>query len=163
MDANKVGKAIAFLRRKKGYTQNKLAEKLGVSDKAVSKWERGLGVPDVSLLAKLSIILDTDIESLLNGDILHNGQQWCGILMLDQEENETIYAGTILHDKPIIHYLLSYFMLVGIKNILIFSALRSYEYIENLCKSENKWGIRIENVLYENTFASEKYINIKIM
>lgn len=36
MDANKVGKAIAFLRRKKGYTQNKLAEKLGVSDKAVS-------------------------------------------------------------------------------------------------------------------------------
>ena len=40
MDANKVGKAIAFLRRKKGYTQNKLAEKLGVSDKAVSKWER---------------------------------------------------------------------------------------------------------------------------
>jgi glucose-1-phosphate thymidylyltransferase len=161
MDANKVGKAIAFLRRKKGYTQNKLAEKLGVSDKAVSKWERGLGVPDVSLLAKLSIILDTDIESLLNGDILHNGQQWCGILMLDQEENETIYAGTILHDKPIIHYLLSYFMLVGIKNILIFSALRSYEYIENLCKSENKWGIRIENVLYENTFASEKYINIK--
>ena len=49
MDANKVGKAIAFLRRKKGYTQNKLAEKLGVSDKAVSKWERGLGVPDVSI------------------------------------------------------------------------------------------------------------------
>ena len=40
MDANKVGKAIAFLRRKKGYTQNKVAGELGVSDKAVSRYDR---------------------------------------------------------------------------------------------------------------------------
>ena len=42
MDVEKVGKAIAYLRKRAGYTQKELADRIGISDKAVSKWERGV-------------------------------------------------------------------------------------------------------------------------
>jgi len=58
---------ISTLRKEKGLTQKDLAEQLGVTDKAVSKWERGLNCPDISLLAKLSNILGVTTSELLNG------------------------------------------------------------------------------------------------
>lgn len=48
-----------------GMTQKQLAERMGISDKAVSKWERGTGLPDVSLLLSLAEILDIDLRALL--------------------------------------------------------------------------------------------------
>ena len=83
MQIDKVGHAIAYLRKRAGYTQKDLADRLGVSDKAVSKWERGLGLPDVSLLGKLSILLDTDTDSLLAGDVIHHDRGWHGLLVLE--------------------------------------------------------------------------------
>ncbi len=65
MDNNKIGKNIAHLRKEKGLTQQELGSKLFVTDKAVSKWERGLSLPDITLLEKLAIELDTDIYSIL--------------------------------------------------------------------------------------------------
>lgn len=53
MDNEKTGSLIRRLRRERGLTQQQLAEQLGVSDKAVSKWERGLGGPELGLLRKL--------------------------------------------------------------------------------------------------------------
>lgn len=50
-------------------TQAQLAQRLHVSDKAVSKWERGLGCPDVSLLSALSRYLEVDLEKLLSGNL----------------------------------------------------------------------------------------------
>ena len=52
MNAEKICIAIKILRKRKGLTQHQLADKLGVTDKAVSKWERGLGTPDISMLNK---------------------------------------------------------------------------------------------------------------
>lgn len=114
----KVGKAIAYLRKKVGYTQKELADRIGISDKAVSKWERGLGIPDTSLIGKVAILLDTDTDSLLAGDIVHHNSGWSGLLILSTNA-EGIYAGTIIYDKPIINFLLSYFILMGIRNITI--------------------------------------------
>ena len=57
MDQNKSGKFIAKLRKEKNMTQEQLAEKMGVSINAVSKWERGLSFPDVSLYKKLCNLL----------------------------------------------------------------------------------------------------------
>ena len=54
MDNGKLGAVLRALRRELGLTQRQAAERLGVTDKAVSKWERGLGCPDVSLLPQLS-------------------------------------------------------------------------------------------------------------
>ena len=68
MDQNKSGKFIAKLRKEKNMTQEQLAEKMGVSINAVSKWERGLSFPDVSLYRKLCKELGINIEELINGE-----------------------------------------------------------------------------------------------
>lgn len=72
MDLKKVGKFIAQNRKKKGYTQDKLGEMLGVSSNTLSKWERGINAPDISLLSSLSTILDISLEELLNGEKINN-------------------------------------------------------------------------------------------
>ncbi len=67
MDCEKTGKLIYTLRKQSNLTQKQLADALNISDKAVSKWERGLGCPDVSLLVELSALLGTGIEEILKG------------------------------------------------------------------------------------------------
>jgi len=68
MDQIKIGQFIAEKRRKANMTQVQLAEKLSISDKAVSKWERGICCPDISLLVPLSEMLDTSVHSILKGE-----------------------------------------------------------------------------------------------
>lgn len=63
MKQTKIGALIRSLRKEMNFTQQQLAEKLCVSDKAISKWERCIGCPDVSLLPSLSEILGVDLES----------------------------------------------------------------------------------------------------
>lgn len=72
IDNIQVGKLICSLRKEKRMTQLQLAEQLGVTDKAVSKWERGLGGPDVSLLGDLSKLLGVNIEGILAGNLRPN-------------------------------------------------------------------------------------------
>ena len=68
MNQEKIGKFIAKLRKEKNITQEQLAEKMGVSINAVSKWERGISFPDVSLYKKLCNELNISIEELINGE-----------------------------------------------------------------------------------------------
>lgn len=72
MDCNKIGKLIYHLRKEKDMTQKDLADLMNISDKTISKWERGLGCPDVSLLPELSQILGVNIEEILLGEIEFN-------------------------------------------------------------------------------------------
>ncbi|GKV69717.1 XRE family transcriptional regulator [Sporosarcina sp. NCCP-2716] len=69
MDVKKVGGVILQLRKEKGWTQKELADRLHVSDRTVSKWERGAGFPDVSLLTELSALLGANIEDILDGGL----------------------------------------------------------------------------------------------
>jgi len=64
----KVGAYIAILRKAGKYTQQGLAEKLGVSHQAVSNWERGESMPDISLLPKLAAVLGTTTDNILSAD-----------------------------------------------------------------------------------------------
>ena len=75
MDQTKTGGLIRALRTQKGLTQKALAEAIGVGDKAVSKWERGLGCPEVSLLPELSRVLGVRLEALLSGKLDANDQE----------------------------------------------------------------------------------------
>ncbi len=68
MDQNKTGKFIAGERKRKALTQKQLAEALGISDKTISKWERGGGFPEVSLLLPLCRELDITVNELLAGE-----------------------------------------------------------------------------------------------
>ena len=74
MDYRKVGQFIRKLRMERRLTQKQLADSIGVSDKTVSKWERGLGCPDVSLLSALSGAFGVNIEKILLGDLDPNGR-----------------------------------------------------------------------------------------
>lgn len=68
MDLIKIGKFIAFCRKKKNLTQEQLAEKLYITDRAVSKWERGLSLPDASIMLELCNILGINVNELLIGE-----------------------------------------------------------------------------------------------
>ena len=69
MNNIKIGNLIYTLRKEKQLTQLQLAERMNISDKTVSKWERGLGCPDISLLPDLSKILEVNLEELLSGKL----------------------------------------------------------------------------------------------
>lgn len=68
MDLIKIGKFIAELRKDKNLTQEQLAEKLYITDRAVSKWERGLSLPDADKMTSLCNILGITVNELLNGE-----------------------------------------------------------------------------------------------
>ena len=72
MNQEKIGKFISKLRKEKNLTQSNLAEQLGVSTNAVSKWERGICLMDMSLLKPLSELLDVSINELLYGEKIKN-------------------------------------------------------------------------------------------
>lgn len=65
-DARKAGEKIAELRKEKGMTQEELAEIMGVSSQAVSKWENGNAMPEVALLTKLSKVLNCSVDNILH-------------------------------------------------------------------------------------------------
>lgn len=71
MDNKKIGKFISSLRKEKSMTQKDLADKLFVSDKAVSKWERGLCMPDISLIEKLANSLGVTVSEILKGEYIY--------------------------------------------------------------------------------------------
>ena len=132
MNTIEIGKFISHARREAGYTQKSLAEALFVTDKAVSKWERGLCLPDATLLHKLSILLNVDIEQLVSRTVSCDTLEWTGELIVDDVRG-------MLAGKPLIHYLLSYFMLVGITDIAILT--RDREYIRSL--NLGQYGLNI--------------------
>ena len=68
MNQIKIGKFIAECRKRQGLTQIQLAEKLNITDKAVSKWERGMAMPDSSIMLELCDILDITVNELLSGE-----------------------------------------------------------------------------------------------
>ncbi|NMA12877.1 MAG: helix-turn-helix transcriptional regulator [Chloroflexi bacterium] len=74
MDQIKTGKFISVLRKEKELTQMQLAHILGVSDKTISKWERGAGLPEVSLMLPLCEVLEINVNELLTGEKLTDSE-----------------------------------------------------------------------------------------
>ena len=88
MDAKKFGTFVADVRKQKGMTQADLADKLQVTDKAISRWERGLGFPDIELLEPLSDALGLSVLELLQSQ--HITEQEMTIEDVSQTFIETI-------------------------------------------------------------------------
>lgn len=70
MDQSKIGKFIAEKRKEQGMTQAQLAEKLGITDRAVSKWETGKSLPDASIMLELCDLLKITVNDLLSGEVV---------------------------------------------------------------------------------------------
>ena len=99
MNQIKIGRFIAECRKKANLTQMQLAEKLGITDKAVSKWERGVAMPDTSIMLELCDILSVSVNELLSGEkiIMENDNQKTEQLLLDmakelEKKNKTIWS-----------------------------------------------------------------------
>ena len=99
MDQLKIGKFIAECRKQKNLTQMQLAEKLGITDKAISKWERGVSMPDTSIMLELCDILGISVNELLSGEKINmeNNNQKNEQLLLDmakeaEQKNKIIWT-----------------------------------------------------------------------
>ena len=98
MEKEKTGQLISELRKEKGLTQKQLADALNVTDKAVSKWERGLSFPDISMLEPLSDLLGVTIMEILAGERSGgNGS------MSKEEVQDLINASVELGEEEIRH------------------------------------------------------------
>ena len=98
MDKEKTGQLITELRKEKGLTQKQLADALNVTDKAVSKWERGLSFPDISMLEPIAELLGVSIMEILAGE----RQPEDGTLTRE-EAKDLINASVELGDEEIRH------------------------------------------------------------
>ena len=93
MDYEKIGKFIAEKRKEKGMTQKELAKQLGISDKAVSKWECGRGMPDNSIMLPLCSLLEIKVNELLMGETLSEidyNESTEDIILTLMEEKESL-------------------------------------------------------------------------
>ncbi len=90
MDQKKIGRFIALCRKENGYTQASLAEKLGITDRAVSKWENGKSMPDASIMLELCELLKINVDELLTGE---------HILIDNPEETEASVNNMVSEDK----------------------------------------------------------------
>ena len=96
MDSNKTGKFIAECRKEKGMTQRELADILGVTNKAVSKWETGGGMPDLSMLAPLSEVLGISVDELINGRRAEKSRNFPKVIDRFRERNVQITKENII-------------------------------------------------------------------
>ena len=90
MNEQQVGQTIAALRKEKGMTQKDLAQQLHVTDKAVSKWERGLNFPELSLMEPLAAALDTSVIHLLSLEDASSQEVVHTVSSLSQQEKQKL-------------------------------------------------------------------------
>ena len=175
MNQEKIGKFIAYLRKEKNMTQLELAEKLGIPDRAISKWENGRGMPDLSHIQLLCEILDISINELLNGERINENQY--------QEKSEEIIVDTINYTENklkksktkfvtifvvIVLIVLSFVVLFNIditrmrNNEPVFFSTWGFDYAPPINLEEDKIMLAIENYLVtRNECNSKRYNNEK--
>lgn len=115
MDYNKIGTFITNERKEKNLTQAKLAEKLFVSEKTISKWENGKSLPDTEILPKLCEIFEISVNELLNGERITNEKY------KDKAEEKLLDLKNIKEDSD--KKLLALEIVIGILSIAILLSL----------------------------------------
>ena len=158
MNYDKIGKFIQEKRKEKNLTQKELANKLGVTDRAVSKWERGVGCPDVSILEILSKELDCSILEILKGRKIEN--EIIKVTEADDYVKDSMNISKQITKEKIISYInkalvttiIFIFLLLSYLNIVQIKYLKTeYQY-----KTEYYENKKIQELI--NTL--EKNINI---
>ena len=127
MNQEKIGKFIQELRKEKGLTQEELAEKLGITKNAVSKWERGISLMDLSLLKPLSEILEVSITEILSGNRIDNKS----LKSVSEEvvKNTVEYSDKKIKKSRIKNIIFSILLVVGLMFVCFLSyLLKSAQY-----------------------------------
>ena len=154
MDQEKIGKYIREIRKKNNLTQNELAEKLGVTYQAVSKWENGKNIPDISLLKEMSKIFDVNIDELLEGE---NKK-----LIKNENKKKVIYIITLL---LVLFLCIIFFVYFSHEHDFEFKTLTSnceeFELSGSMAYNKDKTSIYISNVNYCGTEENIEYDKIE--
>lgn len=159
-DFVKSGEFIASLRKEKGMTQQELGSYVGVGDKTVSKWERGINVPDVIMIKKIAVIFEVDVEEILNGE--RNAK--LSPKFIKMYENKT-FRYSLFASLGIILILLFTFFIYFCNNFDKFKVYRfkseasTYELTGNIYQVSNKYKMVIDDFIVSNT---DKYDKLKI-
>ena len=143
MNPEKIGNAIKILRNIEGYTQQELAEYIGVTDKAVSKWERGISIPDISVVTKLAGILNTDVDNLLEGNISYLDEKWVGVLLLSELEGN-ISVDYRVYGKRLIDIWMSYFILANVRVVYIVGKPTDIEVAKKVYATGESLGMTVK-------------------
>ncbi len=111
MDQVKIGRFIAQRRKENNMTQMQLAEKLGITDRAVSKWETGKSLPDVAIMPELCGLLNITINDLFNGEV---------VVMEDyREKSEKLLIEMAKQKEQADKNLLTLEILIGVLSVII--------------------------------------------
>ena len=151
MDQVKIGKFIAGCRKQNNLTQMQLAEKLGITDRAVSKWERGKSLPDAAIMLDLCALLNITVNDLLSGEVISmdNQNKRTEELLLEMAKQKEESDKRLLFSE----------ILVGVLCIIVMLALTV---IASLCPME-EW-LRITLILigfFPILFASPFMLKIE--
>lgn len=141
MDNIKFGSFIKDLRKEKNMTQKELAKKIGLTDKAISKWERGLSFPDITMLTSLAEVFDVDVSEILNGE---RGKEKINKEDIERKIEEAVEKVTLKEEKrkrririlkktvgiiACVLFVLSFLLQIG---YLILLKPRSYQYVSDI-------------------------------
>lgn len=127
---------LKTMRKAKGYTQEELAIKLNVVRQTVSKWEKGLSVPDADVLCKIADVLDTDVSTLLGGEIVEETDKSAVAQQLAKISEQLAMKNQ--HSKKIwkvVCIILFVILVFYILAIVVFSVIASENIVDNY--SEN--------------------------
>lgn len=150
MDTNTVGRFISERRKQKGFTQKELAEKLQVTDKAISRWETGKGLPDTSLLRPLSDILGVSISELLSGKIIEEADM--------KDQTDKIILDALKYSRRMLANMISLVLfLIGI--VLLISPL----FLASISRNFN-WmiGIALIGIAFLCTYLKRTKKTVKL-
>ncbi len=153
MDLNKISNFIKLKRKELGITQEELAEKLFVTEKAVSRWETGRGTPDISLLIPLSKELNIDVSELLSGEANPKNQNEIEQLI---KYNEVTKANKFnLQLKLIVLYVLSILIFLFYLRFEYDPAVELNYFIRLFLTVIASFLIIVGNKIYENNYAEK--------
>lgn len=164
MNQEKIGKFIAILRKERGLTQEELANKLGITKNAVSKWERGISLMDMSLLNPLCEILGISITELLNGEKIEKND-------IKEKSDEVIkntfkYTNKEIKKNKIKTFILTILGVIALLTIIFFGyklyLVNKYNYKlgNDIEKQINGLKISKEVKIYKKTYNEEDYLDL---
>lgn len=130
MNQEKIGKFIAKLRKQKNMTQQELAKKLGVTDRAISKWENGRGLPDYSLLQNLCDTLSVSINELFSGEKISKENY-----KTKAEENMSKLINDNYNKKKKLNWIIAISVAIVYLSISILFNIWAYSWIIWICYS----------------------------
>lgn len=159
MNYDKIGEFISEKRKEKNLTQLDLAKKIGVTDKAVSKWERGLGCPDISILEVLAKELDVSVLELLKGRKIEN--EVIKVTEADDYVKESFKVSKDITRNRFLNIIseVLFYLIVFISVFFIGLSVKNYL---NLSKKEQVYLTDIKNDSFEKVLKDLKQ-NIEII